>query len=57
MKCKICTARAKKVCSARVTNKYDVEYFRCDNCESLFTENPYWLNGEYERAIKFWLFL
>ena len=51
MKCKICAAQAKKVFSARVMNKYDVEYFRCDNCEYLFTENPYWLDEAYERAI------
>jgi hypothetical protein len=51
MKCKICTAQAKKIFSARVMNKYDVEYFRCDSCEYLFTENPYWLDEAYERAI------
>jgi len=51
MKCKICTTQAKKVFSARVMNKYDVEYFRCDNCEYLFTENPYWLDEAYERTI------
>jgi hypothetical protein len=51
MKCKICTAQAKKVFMARVINKYDVEYFRCDKCEYLFTENPHWLGEAYERAI------
>ena len=51
MKCKICYAQARRVFSARVMNKYDVEYFRCDNCEYLFTENPHWLDEAYERAI------
>jgi len=50
MKCKICAAQTPKVFSARVMNKYDVEYFRCNNCEYLFTENPYWLDEAYERA-------
>jgi Methyltransferase domain len=51
MKCKICTTQAKKVFSARVMNKYDVEYFRYDRCEYLFTEDPYWLDEAYKRAI------
>lgn len=51
MKCKICTAQAKIIFSARVMNKNDVEYFHCDDCEYLFTENPYWLDEAYERAI------
>lgn len=51
MKCKICAAQAKKVFSARVVNNYDVEYFHCDDCEYLSTENPYWLDEAYKRAI------
>jgi hypothetical protein len=41
MKCKICAAKAIKVFWARVMNNYDVEYFNCDDCECLFTENLY----------------
>jgi len=51
MNCRICTAQAKRVFSARVMNKFDVEYYSCDNCEYLFTENPHWLDEAYERAI------
>lgn len=49
MKCKICTAQAKKLFSAKVMNKYGIEYFHCDDCECLFTENPYWIDEVYER--------
>lgn len=51
MKCKICVAQVKKIFSARAMNKYDVEYFNCDDCECLFTENLYWPDEAYERAI------
>ncbi|MFZ0456230.1 MAG: class I SAM-dependent methyltransferase, partial [Ignavibacteriaceae bacterium] len=31
--------------------KYDVQYFRCKNCEYIFTEEPYWLEEAYKHAI------
>ena len=51
MNCKICANQSKTVFTAKVMCKYDVEYFYCDNCEYLFTENPHWLDEAYERAI------
>jgi len=34
-----------------VLGKYDVSYFHCSDCGFLRTEEPYWLNEAYTRAI------
>jgi hypothetical protein len=31
--------------------KYDVAYFRCENCGSLQTEQPYWLEEAYSKGL------
>lgn len=51
MICKICNNEVKLNFNAKILNKYDVEYFRCNNCEYVFTENPFWLNEAYNSAI------
>ena len=51
MNCKICGTLSEFVFEAKVLNKYEVKYFSCPNCEYLFTENPYWLDEAYNRAI------
>ena len=51
MNCKICGANAENLFKAKVLNKYDVQYFRCTSCEYIFTEEPYWLEEAYKRAI------
>jgi hypothetical protein len=51
MNCKICEGKVKNFFNAKVLGKYDVEYFRCDNCEYIFTEEPYWLEEAYKQVI------
>ena len=31
--------------------KHDIQYFRCDTCDFLQTEEPYWLDEAYQSAI------
>ena len=52
MQCLVCAAEAPRVFCRQVLYKYDVEYFRCRNCELLFTEPPYWLGEAYDESIK-----
>ena len=51
MKCKICNADAELKFSHKVLHKYDVKYYYCRNCSSLFTEEPFWLEESYKSAI------
>lgn len=51
MKCKICHSDAKPLFATKVLNKYDVQYYRCPNCEFIQTEKPYWLKEAYHHAI------
>ena len=51
MNCKICGSKAKKIFSAKILNKYNINYFYCDNCGFLQTENPYWLEESYKESI------
>lgn len=52
MLCKICTERsAKKVFTKKVLNKFPVEYFRCQYCGFMFTEDPFWLDEAYSSPI------
>jgi len=36
---------------ATILNKYDVAYYICPNCGFIQTENPYWLEESYSKAI------
>lgn len=51
MNCKICSAETKNLFTQKVLNKYDVQFFHCDNCGFLFTEEPFWLEEAYNSAI------
>jgi len=51
MNCKICGQDNKIFFNAKILNKYDVEYFHCDNCGFLQTEEPYWLEEAYNESI------
>lgn len=41
MKCKICGNETKKVFSSKILNKYNIDYFYCDNCGFLQTEKDF----------------
>lgn len=49
--CKICGNTSSLAFTEKVLNKYDVKYFKCNSCEYLFTENPYWLDEAYKSPI------
>jgi hypothetical protein len=49
--CKICHVAMLQHDRALILNKYDVAYYICPQCEFLQTENPYWLNEAYSKAI------
>lgn len=51
MICNICNSKTQHVFTSKILGKYDVKYFKCDNCGYLFTEEPYWLSEAYSRAI------
>ncbi len=49
--CPVCESNKKEVFSARIMNKYQVEYFYCEGCGLLQTEKPYWLTEAYSEVI------
>ena len=51
MICKICSKITKSVFSAKIINKYKINYFHCNNCNFLFTEEPYWIEEVYSNPI------
>lgn len=51
MMCKLCSAVAVPFARARVLAKYDVDYYQCQDCGFVQTEEPYWLDEAYSQAI------
>lgn len=51
MICKICRNKVNPIYKGRILNKYDIQYFHCDNCGFMQTEEPYWLEEAYSEAI------
>lgn len=49
--CPICAGLGKKHFSARLLNKYDADYFFCDQCGYLWVNQPTWLEEAYSNAI------
>lgn len=45
--CRLCNGEATYVFSKKFIHKYDVSLFRCNQCKSLQTEEPYWLDEAY----------
>jgi hypothetical protein len=45
--CRLCEGHLAQRFSRIVLHKYDVRYLECDECGSLQTESPYWLNDAY----------
>ena len=45
--CRLCGGNAKNVFSVMYLGKYQVKLYRCDSCQSLQTEKPYWLEEAY----------
>ena len=51
MMCKICQSESPKFASARIFEKYEVDYFQCGNCGFVQTEDPFWLEEAYSEPI------
>ncbi len=49
--CKICNSESNIAFTSKLLNKYEVKYFKCNQCGYLFTEDPFWLNEAYKRSI------
>ncbi|NCD01152.1 class I SAM-dependent methyltransferase [bacterium] len=49
--CKICGKKMRLFFSHKILNKYNIKYFKCDNCGFIQTENPYWIKEAYNRPI------
>lgn len=51
MDCKICTSESPYLFEAKVLNKYNVTYYKCEQCGFIQTEAEYWLEEAYGNAI------
>ena len=51
MTCKICKQQTKQIFQAKILNKYEINYFHCEHCDFLQTEEPYWLDEAYSESI------
>ncbi|MCL1470522.1 glycosyltransferase [Argonema antarcticum] len=51
MQCKICESESTYLANAKILNKYDIDYFQCENCGFVQTEEPYWLSEAYSDVI------
>ncbi len=51
MLCKICLKENRKIFKAKIMNEYSIDYFKCDYCGFIQTEDPYWLAEAYKNPI------
>lgn len=49
--CKICDSNLSKIFSGVLLRKYEIDYFQCNKCGFIQTEEPYWLSESYSTAI------
>ena len=49
--CNICGGRKNKIFNHNILNKYEIDYFVCNNCKAIQTEDPFWLTEAYSEAI------
>ena len=51
MKCKICSTNTHVHDNAKILNKYMITYYLCPACRFIQTEEPYWIDESYSKAI------
>ena len=51
--CDICGNIMNPVFLGRIMNKYEIQYYQCNNCEYVCTEEPYWLQEAYVDTINY----
>jgi len=49
--CKICNSPSRNFDSAKILGKYDVNYFHCQTCGFVQTDEPFWLREAYSSVI------
>jgi hypothetical protein len=49
--CKICESKSNQIFSGKILNKYEIDYFKCENCGFIQTETAYWLQESYSNVI------
>ena len=49
--CRLCGHATRYLFMQRVLHKHDVCYFRCDICDLIQSETPYWLDDAYKSAM------
>jgi hypothetical protein len=47
IKCRLCEHPCSVQFSKKILNKYEIVYYECMHCQSLQTEEPFWLNEAY----------
>lgn len=51
MYCKICGSETHQIFDGTLLKKYTIQYFHCNHCNFLQTEEPYWLEEAYSESI------
>jgi hypothetical protein len=51
MLCKICSATVDIFAQEMILGRHRITYYRCNSCDFIFTEDPFWLEEAYTRAI------
>lgn len=51
MNCEICTEVVKPFAKGTILKKHEIQYFKCEHCGFVQTEQPYWLAEAYSDAI------
>lgn len=51
MRCKICNNETRPIFQQKILLKYLVGYYKCNSCDYIFTDDPYWLDEAYSSAI------
>lgn len=51
LSCRLCEGKLFPQFKLTVLNKYQVQYYRCDQCNSLQTEPAYWLSDAYSKNL------
>ncbi len=49
--CKICNSNSSLFSKAKILDRYNIQYFICPNCGFIQTEEPYWLEEAYSKAM------
>ena len=51
MNCKLCNKGTEEIFQKLILNKYLISYFKCNACQFIQTEEPYWLDESYSNHL------